>query len=149
MGWRTTEGPKGAFVHSSAWFAAAVARDANNERAKAILSREDFLVTTDHVMLETWSLLSSRYGHAAAERFLDGLRETGAKLETLTLGDFEGARADEEAFPDEAFSLSDRLSFSVMRRLALTRVATFSEAFASYRYGRARDKSFAVLTAGT
>ena len=145
MAWRTTQGPTSAFVDSSVWFAAAVARDADNERAKAILLKQDHLVTTDHAVVETWTLLNFRYGYQNAERFLDRMSEAGAQIETVTIGDLEAARAASEAFPDRSFSLADRISFAVMRRLGLTRVATFSEAFAVYRYGRAQDKSFAVL----
>ena len=80
MGWRVSQGPKAAFVDSSAWFAAAVVRDENNGRAKAVLSGEDRLVTADHLILETWTLLSSRYGHNAGERFLEGIRESGVAI---------------------------------------------------------------------
>jgi uncharacterized protein len=137
--------PIGAFFDSSAWFAAAVRRDADNARAKSILSEEEYLVTADHVILETWTLLSSRYGHHPAERFLEAVRESGVKIETVTLGDFETARVIDESFPDEEFSLADRLSFGVMRRTGLTRVVTFSQAFAAYRYGRDGDKRFELI----
>lgn len=56
------------------WFAAAVKRDRGNARAKAILQRAGELVTTDHVLIETWFLLGSRSGRNLAERFWDGVR---------------------------------------------------------------------------
>jgi predicted nucleic acid-binding protein len=144
MGWRASQGPKAAFVDSTAWFAAAVVRDESNERAKSILSREDHLVTANHLIVETWTLLSTPHGHETAERFLEAIGESGVRIETVTLGDLEAARAIEEAFP-ERFSLSDRLSFAVMRRTSLTRVAAFSESFSAFRFGRARHRSFEIL----
>ncbi len=42
------------FVDTSAWYAAADAGDISNSRAKAILSSEENLVTSDHVLVETW-----------------------------------------------------------------------------------------------
>ena len=41
------------FVDSSVWFAAAVARDRGNLRAKTILREADELLTSDHVLIET------------------------------------------------------------------------------------------------
>ena len=39
----------------------------------------------------------------------------------------------------------DRTSFAAMERLGLTRVASFDDDFAVYRYGRGRTKAFDVL----
>jgi len=50
-----------------------------------------------------------------------------------------------QEFPDQDFSLVDRTSFAVMRRLGLTRVASFDDHFAIYRYGRARERALEVL----
>ena len=50
-----------------------------------------------------------------------------------------------ELFTDQRFSIVDRTSFAVMERLGLTRVASFDQDFAIYRYGRKRDRAFEVL----
>jgi uncharacterized protein len=133
------------FVDSSVWFAAVVARDRWNARAKAVLAAAEPIVTTDHVLVETWLLLNSRYHRQGAERFWDGIRRGGARVEMVTASDFEAAWAIGEAFPDQAFSIVDRTSFAVMERLGLTRAASFDDDFAVYRYGRRRDKAFEVL----
>ncbi len=133
------------FVDTSAWYAAADSGDVSNERAKSILRSAGTLATTDHVLLETWRLLHHRLGRDAAERFWDRLRAGLAHIECIGPVDLERAWGIGESFPDQDFSLADRTSFAVMERLRLTRVASFDDDFALYRYGRARDRAFTVL----
>ncbi|MGE3712518.1 MAG: type II toxin-antitoxin system VapC family toxin [Hyphomicrobiaceae bacterium] len=133
------------FVDSSVWFAAAVTKDRGNLRAKAILREADELLTSDHVLIETWLLLRSRSGRHAAEQFWDGLRRGAARLETVSPSDLDAAWRIGEAFRDQDFSLVDRTSFALMERLGITTAASFDNDFAVYRYGRARDNAFHVL----
>jgi predicted nucleic acid-binding protein len=133
------------FVDSSVWFALAVARDRGNARAKSILRDNTDSVTTDHVMVETWLLLNSRYRHQAAERFWGRIRRGAVQIEFITAADLERAWAIGEAFSDQTFSIVDRTSFAVMERLGITRAASFDDDFAIYRYGRNRDRAFEVL----
>jgi uncharacterized protein len=133
------------FVDSSVWFALAVARDRGNTRAKSVLRDNTDSVTTDHVMVETWLLLNSRYHHQAAERFWDRIRRGAVQIEFVTAVDLEKAWAIGEAFSDQTFSIVDRTSFVVMERLGITRAASFDDDFAIYRYGRNRDRAFEVL----
>jgi uncharacterized protein len=132
------------FVDSSVWFSSVVVRDRSNARSKAIL-RGTECITTDHVVVETWLLLSSRYHRRGAEAFLDAIRRGAARIEIVTAVDLETAWAIGEAFPDQDFSIVDRTSFAVMERLGIARVASFDDDFAIYRYGRGRDKAFEVL----
>jgi predicted nucleic acid-binding protein len=133
------------FVDSSVWFAAVVARDNFNARAKSVLTSETDRVTTDHVVVETWLLLNSRYHRRGAEQFWEGIRRGTARVETTTTADLEHAWKIGEEFPDQPFSIVDRTSFAVMERLGLTRAASFDDDFAIYRYGRSRDRAFEVL----
>jgi uncharacterized protein len=133
------------FVDSSVWFALAVVRDRGNARAKSILRDNTDSVTTDHVMIETWLLLNSRYHHQAAERFWGRIRRGAVQIEFITAVDLERAWAIGEAFSDQTFSIVDRTSFAVMERLGITRAASFDDDFAIYRYGRNRDRAFEVL----
>jgi predicted nucleic acid-binding protein len=133
------------FVDSSVWFASVVARDRNNSRAKSVLVTAPGHTTTDHVLVETWLLLNSRYHHHAAERFWDRIRRGPVRLETVLAADLETAWAIGEAFPDQDFSIVDRTSFAVMQRLGITQVATFDHHFAVYRFGRNRDRAFEVI----
>jgi predicted nucleic acid-binding protein len=127
------------------WFAAVVVRDGGNARAKSILRETTDHVTTDHVVVETWLLLNSRYHRRAAEGFWDRVRGAGVRIEFAMAADLEAAWAIGEAFPDQDFSIVDRTSFAVMERLGISRVASFDRDFAIYRYGRNRDRAFEVL----
>src|SRR5712691_13508254 len=79
------------FVDSSMWFASVVARDHGNARAKSILQSRSGHITTDHVLVETWLLLNSRYHHQAAENFWDRVRRGPARIEQVTTRDLEAA----------------------------------------------------------
>lgn len=133
------------FVDSSAWYAAADRGDRSHKRATRLLAAEDSLVTTDHVLVETWLLLRHRLGRAVAERFWDGLRNGAADIEPVTGADLAVAWAAGEAFPDQDFSIVDRSSFAVMQRLGLRRVASFDDDFAVYRFGRFKRDAFEVV----
>jgi predicted nucleic acid-binding protein len=133
------------FVDSSIWFAAVVARDSGNARAKSVLQNATGHVTTDHVVVETWLLLNSRYHRDAAENFWDRIRRGLARVEPVAAPDLEAAWAIGEAFPDQRFSIVDRTSFAVMERLGITQAASFDDDFAVYRYGRNRDRAFHIL----
>jgi predicted nucleic acid-binding protein len=133
------------FVDSSVWFAAIVARDRDNSRAKAILSRTLGHVTSDHVLVETWLLLNSRYRRDAAERAWDRIRSGAARVEIVTAADLEAAWTIGAGFPDQDFSIVDRTSFVVMERLGIRQVASFDDHFAIYRYARSRERAFEVL----
>lgn len=127
------------------WFAATVARDRHNRRAQSILGSTTGHVTTDHVLVETWLLLNSRYHHRGAELFWDRIRRGVARIESVTMADLETAWSIGEAFADQGFSIVDRTSFAVMERLGLTTAASFDDDFAVYRYGRNRDQAFDVV----
>ncbi len=133
------------FIDSSVWYAAIVERDSDNERAKSILKRADRLSTTDHVLAETWLLLQRRHRRDAAEALWGQIRGGLATLEIVTHEDMDTAWAIGQRFPDQDFSLVDRTSFAVMERLGITRVASFDNHFAVYRYGPRRDRAFEVL----
>jgi len=133
------------FVDSSVWFAAANIRDRNNANAKRLLASLAGLVTTDHVLVESWLIMQRQIHRRAAESFWEGIRTGLAVVEKAGIVDLEAAWAIGEAFPDQEFSIVDRTSFAVMERLGLTRVASFDSDFAIYRYGRNRDRAFEVL----
>ncbi len=133
------------FVDSSIWFAAVIAKDKDNARAKALLQSLDARVTTDLIVVETWALIDRKFNHSAAERFWGNIRRGAARVEPVLPVDFERAWAIGTAFPDQRFSLVDRTSFAVIERLGLTRVATLDDDFSVYRYGRNRERSFEIM----
>jgi len=89
--------------------------------------------------------LKSRYDRRGADLLWERIRAGAARLEFVTPADLEAAWAIGEIFPDQNFSIVDRTSFAVMERLGITRVASFDDDFAIYRYGRNRDRAFEVL----
>jgi len=114
-------------------------------RAKEVLSDVVRPLLTDHVLVETWNLINARIHRHAAERFWLGVRRGHVELEKVTAADLESAWAIGEAFADQTFSIVDRTSFVVMERLGITKVASFDDDFAIYRYGRNRDRAFEVV----
>jgi predicted nucleic acid-binding protein len=133
------------YVDSAVWYAAADRGDRSNAKAKRVLASGERLVTSDHVLLESWLLICHRSNHSAAERFWDALRRGAAMIEAVTLADLEAAWGIGLAFKDQPFSLTDRTSFAIMQRLGIDRVATLDRDFAVCRYGPGRRKSFTIV----
>jgi predicted nucleic acid-binding protein len=61
------------------------------------------------------------------------------------MADLEAGWTIGGTFSDQKSSIVDRTSFAVMERLGISRVASFDDDFAIYRYGRNRDRAFEVL----
>ena len=133
------------FVDTSIWYAAADSSDRSNARSKAILKSGETLVTSDHVLVETWTLLHHRLERKAAEGFWEVLRSGIALIEAVTLADLEVAWDIGVSWHDQDFSLVDRTSFAVMRRLGIDRVASLDAHFAVFRFGPRRRQSFHVV----
>lgn len=133
------------FVDTSIWYAAVDSSDRNNTRAKEILNAGESLTTTDHVLIETWTLLRYRLQRTAAEKFWEGLRRGIAKIESVGVADLETAWQIGRAWPDQDFSIVDRTSFAVMNRLGIVRAASLDDHFAVFRFGPQRRRSFSVV----
>jgi predicted nucleic acid-binding protein len=133
------------FVDTSAFYATLDRSDRHNARAGEILGDKGvFLVTTDHVLVETWRLANVRLGRDVAERFWGSMRTGAAAVENVLPGDLDAAWRMGEAFPDQDFSIVDRTSFAVMERLGIASVVSFDDHFAIYRYGPRRERAFEV-----
>ncbi|HUI57740.1 MAG TPA: PIN domain-containing protein [Bryobacteraceae bacterium] len=133
------------FVDTSVWYAAADSGDASNTRAKEILASGEPLVTSDHVLVETWTLLRYRIRRQAAERFWEALRGGVAAIEPVGAADLEAAWLIGAAYRDQDFSIVDRTSFAVMRRLGIERAASFDDHFAILRFGPGRRRAFSIV----
>ena len=133
------------FVDSSAWYAAADRGDRQNDNAKRLLATDEALVTSDHILVESWRLIHHFLSAHAAEAFWEGLRSGVATVEQTTSADLEAAWAIGRRFADQDFSLVDRTSFALMERLGITKVISFDDDFAIYRYGRGRTNAFELL----
>ncbi|MBA3875654.1 MAG: hypothetical protein C0498_01735 [Anaerolinea sp.] len=132
------------FVDSSAFYAAADVGDASHGRATRLLSSGESLVTSDHVLVESWLLIRHRLGRSAAERFWAAIRGGAAALEPVGSADLESAWIIGQAFADQDLSIVDRTSFAVMERLGVLRAATFDADFAVYRFGSRRERAFEI-----
>ncbi len=126
------------------FYAAADRGDTANERAKSILGAGERLVTSDHILVESWQLIAARLGFSAAERYWDGVRGAAA-IEPVSSADLEVAHAIGVEFPDQRFSIVDRTSFAVMQRLGVLRAATLDDHFAIFRFGRGRSRAFEIV----
>jgi len=133
------------FVDSSAFYAAADVGDGSHRRATEGLGSGESLVTSDHVLIESWLLIRHRLGRNAAERFWSAIRAGAAALEPIGAADLEAAWAIGQVFVDQNFSIVDRTSFAVMERLGVLRAATFDADFAVYRFGPRRERAFEIL----
>jgi len=133
------------FVDTSIWYAVADSSDRSNARSKAILRSGETMVTSDHVLVETWTLLHHKLDRKAAEGFWEGLRSGIALIEAVTLADLEVAWDVGVSWRDQDFSIVDCTSFAVMRRLGIDRVASLDAHFAVFRFGPKRRQSFHVV----
>jgi predicted nucleic acid-binding protein len=133
------------FVDSSVFYAAADRGDRSNARAKTLISTDEPLITTDHVVIESWLLIQRRMGADAADRFWAGVRSASIGIEVVELVDLESAWSIGQVFGDQRFSIVDRTSFAVLQRVAVDRVASFDSAFAVFRFGPRRDRAFEIV----
>lgn len=133
------------FVDTSAWYAAADTDDAGHARASRRL--EEFageLLTSDHVLVETWFLATRRLGFAVAERLVDGIRMGIARVEPAIVADLETAAGIGESFDDQQFSLVDRTSWAIMHRLGIREAISLDADFSIYRFGPGRRQALTV-----
>lgn len=133
------------FVDTSVWYAAADSSDTHNSRAKDILTSGEPLVTSDHVLVETWTLLRFRIRHQAAERFWESMRGGVAMIEPVGAADLEAAWLIGASYHDHDFSIVDRTSFAIMHRLGIERAASFDHHFAIFRFGPNRRRAFTIV----
>jgi predicted nucleic acid-binding protein len=118
------------FVDSSALLAILDARDANHERATAMLKaslRGDGLLTHNYVHVEAEQLVRRRLGAEAATRLLEELLPA---IQTLWVD--EGIHAQAAAAlagKGRAVSLVDQVSFALMRSLNVNTALAFDADF--------------------
>ena len=127
------------------FYAAADSGDRSNGRARQVLSAGERLLTSDHVLVETWFLIRHRLGRAAAERFWEAVRAGAASVEVVLAADLDVAFAIGQDFRDQDFSIVDRTSFAVMQRLGVSRAASLDAHFAVFRFGRSRERAFEIV----
>ena len=133
------------FVDTSIWYAASDKDDSGHSDAQVLLSLPGTRkVTSDLVLAELWNLINQRAHHVAATRAVDRIVDGGVRLECATQADLAAALAIVADFSDQAFSLTDRVSWAIMERLAISDALAFDSDFLIYRYGPQRRRAFAV-----
>jgi predicted nucleic acid-binding protein len=119
------------FADTSFWFGLQERRDARHPQARALVTRGvGRVLTTNHVVGETWTLLRRRSGHDAAVGFLDKL---GALPEVEVLHVDEATEQEAwrwlRARSEREYSFVDATSFAVMRRRRLREALAFDGDF--------------------
>jgi uncharacterized protein len=127
------------FVDTSAWYDLFLPNSPSHTQVAEVMRGQDAkYVTSTYVVDELVSLLTGRKGHAVAAR-------AGSSIRSAPEIRLEHPDAAEEARawrlfldrPDKAYSLTDCLSFVVMKRLGVTEVVTTDSHF--------RQEGFTVL----
>ena len=122
------------FVDSSFWVAYTESRERRHHETLRLLQQHaaESLVTTNHVVGETWTFLRKRYGHDAAMRFVDLAK--GA--ERLAIA-FVSEALERDAWvwlrrrDERPYSFVGATSFAFMRSLAIGDVFAFDEDFSA------------------
>jgi len=124
---------KPVFVDTSAWFALESRRDRNHQRASELLptlARSRPLITSNHVLGESYTLMRKQLGHEAATGFIRSLNRS-RRLEIL----FTPQELEKKAYQllarydDQRFSFVDATSFVWMKKLRIREAFTFDQHF--------------------
>ena len=122
------------FVDSSAWYPLLVRRHPDHARLAAALrslvEHGQRVVTTNLVVAETHALTLSRGHGAAAIEFVRSVRQSPNLIVTST-EELERQAVDDwlEKFDDHDFSLTDAVSFAVMRQRGISGALTLDSHF--------------------
>ena len=131
------------FLDTAGWFAALSPPEAGHDRARAAyveaVHRGQLLVTTPLVALEMHTLLLRWRGPKAGAFFLETVFESGAHhVTTLDDNIFDAALSRWiRKFADKRISLTDAVSFEVMRRERIAHALTYDRHF--------KDAGFEIL----
>jgi uncharacterized protein len=133
----------GIFLDASGWFGALSPRDQHHPAAvdvyhRLLAERGARLVTTNLVVAEVHALLVRAGGADAGLRFLDRLRHDLSHEVVWSTPELEQAAADRwlRPFRGIALSLTDAVSFEVMRTAGLRRAFTFDRHFEAAGFER-------------
>jgi predicted nucleic acid-binding protein len=129
------------FVDTSFWVALQLARDAHHREARALWKRAGALLTSNHVVGETWTFLVRRAGHAPAVRFVEALsRSPRVAIEHVAEGLEAEAWSWLRRHRDREYSFVDGTSFAIMRRRRLTQALAFDGDFTAAGFVELRPR---------
>lgn len=121
------------FVDTSFWVAYQFRRDANHAAARQLWqSSGSALLTTNHVLGETWTFLRRRLDHAAARSFVDGAQRS-PRLAIVHVDEATEAEAWSWLWRrnEREYSFVDATSFAIMRRRRLLEALAFDGDFSA------------------
>ena len=122
------------FVDTGAWFACFISHDPRHAQAYDwYLGNVERLVTSDHVLVELFTLLKARGQFRIALAVGDDLWSGSlARVEYATAVDLAGAWNAYKSYHDKRWSLVDCLSRVIMQRLDISRAFAFDEHFRQF-----------------
>jgi len=128
------------FVDTSFWVALTIPRDRNHELARELWrSARPSLLTSNHVLGETWTFLRRRAGHPSAVKFLEAAFDSrNLQIEHVDEGTEDQAWRWLRQHDEREYSFVDATSFAVMRRLRLREALAFDGDFAAAGYVEVR-----------
>ena len=134
------------FVDTSFLVALRFARDGHHEEAATLwLAELQSLVTTNHVLGESWAFLRRRLGHERAWPFVNAALNSSKLTVHHVEENTEQAAWDWLARHDERpYSFVDATSFATMRRLRLTEALAFDGDFSAAGFIEVRPRSSAL-----
>lgn len=126
------------YVDTSAYYA--LADPTATEHAKARVAFERLtdegteFYTSNFVIAETHALILNRVNGELAERVIDRLYASRTRINQATEGDQTRARAILHLQRDKTYSLTDAISFAIMRRLHLRYAWTYDRHFTQFGF---------------
>lgn len=121
------------FADTSFWVALHLRRDQHHDVARRLWeARQGAILTSNHVIGETWTFLRRRAGHEAARALIEALQRSPS----VALRHVDD-RVEVEAWAwlyrhdERAYSFVDATSFALMRRLRITEALAFDGDFSA------------------
>jgi predicted nucleic acid-binding protein len=126
------------FIDSSAFFAEVSAKDPNHREAarlRQLATRRRLLAfTSNFVVAEAHALIFARLGRRTAVAFLGEMDAQGSSVIRASEEDEAEARQIIYRYTDKTFSLTDAISFAIMRRLGIQMAFAFDRDFAQFGF---------------
>jgi uncharacterized protein len=122
------------FIDSNAWIAVLNTNDVRHEQAgklyRELLKDHASFVTTSLILSETQIFLRRRIGYDVAMNFLTSVNESARiKVVFPDLSIERQAKQILRQFSDQDFSLTDAISFIVMKEMGILQAFTYDDHF--------------------
>ena len=130
------------FVDTGYWVALLLEKDSHHQEAADLWKQPlGTLLSTNHVLGETWTFLRRRAGHRAAVSFLDAAQKSSRLVLTHVEESMEAEALRWLKRHDEReYSFVDATSFAVMRHRRLTEALAFDGDFAAAGFVELRPR---------